>query len=79
MSTLSMRLPESLHKQARKLAEQEGVSLNQLMVTALAEKMAALMTEEYLTARAASGSRRKFNRVLGKVRSTKPAPGDELD
>lgn len=38
MSTISLRLPDSLHKQVRKLAEQESVSINQLITLALAEK-----------------------------------------
>ena len=46
MSTISLRLPESLHRQARELAEQEGISINQLIATSLAEKMSALMTSE---------------------------------
>jgi hypothetical protein len=79
MSTLSMRLPESLHRQAKELAEKEGVSLNQLLVTALAEKLSALMTEEYLTARAERGSRKKFDRALRKVGSAPTREGDELD
>lgn len=78
MSAISLRLPESLHKQARELAAREGISINQLIATALAEKMAALMTGEYLEARAQRGSRQKFRRVLGKVRDRPPAPGDEL-
>ncbi len=41
MSTLSLRLPKSLHERARVLAEQEGVSINQLIATALAEKISA--------------------------------------
>jgi hypothetical protein len=64
MSTISLRLPESLHKQARELAAQEGISINQLIATSLAEKMSALMTGEYLAERAARGSRRKFERVF---------------
>ncbi len=70
------RLPESLHKQAKELAEKEGVSLNQLLVTALAEKLSALMTDEYLSARAERGSRAKFDSMLGKVRSAPPPEGD---
>ena len=79
MKSISLRLPESLHKQARELARQEDISINQLIATALAEKMAALMTDEYLTERARRGSRRKFDRVLRKVRTRNadPAPGDE--
>lgn len=80
MSTISLRLPKSLHKQARELAEREDISINQLVATALAEKMAALMTGEYLSERAARGSRRKFERVLKKVRDrdADPIHGDEL-
>lgn len=68
MSTISLRLPESLHDKARELAKQENVSINQFVATALAEKLSALMTEEYLQARAKRGSRRKFEAVLRKVR-----------
>ena len=67
MSTISLRLPDSLHKQVRKLAEKENVSINQLITLALAEKLSALMTEEYLDERAERGSRRKFKRAMAKV------------
>jgi hypothetical protein len=49
MSTISVRLPESLHKKARELAKREGVSINQLVATALAEKVSALLTEAWDT------------------------------
>ena len=68
MSTISLRLPESLHEKARELARQENVSINQLVATALAEKLSALVTEEYLRERAKRRSRRKFEAVLRKVR-----------
>ena len=57
MSTISLRLPESLHATARNLAEREEISLNQFITLALAEKISALMTEEYLQQRAARGNR----------------------
>lgn len=50
MSTISLRLPDSLHAQVRELALKENVSINQLITLALAEKLSALMTEEYLAA-----------------------------
>jgi hypothetical protein len=77
MSTISLRLPESLHAQARVPAEQEGISINQLIATSLAEKMASLLTSEYLEARAARGSKADFRRVLKKVKDRAPVPGDE--
>ena len=78
MSTLSLRLSESLHRQAKVVAEQEGISINQLVATALAEKISALAAGEYLEKRAARGNRRKFERVLGKVKITEPAEHDRL-
>jgi hypothetical protein len=76
MSTISLRLPESLHARVRAVAEREGVSINQLITTALAEKLSALLTEDYLAARAARGSRAKFERVLARVPDVPPDPAD---
>lgn len=67
MSTLSIRLPSSFHRQLRELAVREGVSMDQLMSSAVGEKLAALMTEDYLV-RAKRGSRKAYEAVLGKVR-----------
>jgi hypothetical protein len=78
MSTLNLRLPDSLHEEIKKLARREGISVNQLVSAAVAEKLAALATEEHLGKRARRGSRKKFDRVLRKVRSAKPARGDEI-
>jgi len=52
MSMLSLRPPESLHPKMRELATKESISINQFITTAVAEKMAALLTEEYLEERA---------------------------
>ena len=78
MSAISLRLPESLHKRVRELAKQEDVSINQFITTALAEKLAVLMTIEYLEERGKRGSRRKFRRALSKVRDRKPDTADQL-
>ncbi|MEX2473345.1 MAG: toxin-antitoxin system HicB family antitoxin [Gemmatimonadota bacterium] len=77
MSTMSLRLPESLHERAREIAKKEGVSINQLVATALAEKLSALDTLEYLEARADRGSREAFLEVLSRVPDAAPTPGDE--
>ena len=78
MSTVSLRLPDSLHANARSLAEKENVSLNQLITLALAEKIAALSAEDYLKERAKRGSRKKFLRALSKVADVKPEERDRL-
>ncbi len=78
MSTISLRLPESLHKNVRELAKKEDISINQLITTALAEKLSALMTVEYLDERAERGSGKKFERAMAKVRDLKPEERDAL-
>jgi hypothetical protein len=66
MKTISLLLPNSLHNNVRKLAQEERISINQLITTAVAEKMSALMTESYLHVRAKRGRRRKSNGCSGK-------------
>ncbi len=77
MSIMSLRLPESLHERAREIAKRDGVSINQLVATALAEKLSALDTLDYLEARAAKGSRQRFLDALTRVPDGPPVEGDE--
>jgi hypothetical protein len=77
MSALSLRLPESLHRQVRELAERDDVSINQFIATAVAEKMSALLTLDYLEARARRGSRAHLRAVLRRVPDVPAMPGDE--
>lgn len=78
MSTLSLRLPESLHELAREVAKEEDISINQLITLALAEKLSALKTEEYFQKRAKGSSRAKFDRALAQVANREPAQRDRL-
>lgn len=78
MSTLSLRLPNSLHNQIRVLAKRDGVSINQLIASAAAEKVAALLTEEYLDERANRASRERYSAALAKVPDVAAAPEDAL-
>lgn len=78
MTALSVRLPDSLHAQLKQLAEQEGVSINQLITLAVAEKVSALKTEDYFRERAARANREAFLAVLDKAPDVPPLPGDEL-
>jgi hypothetical protein len=78
MSTLSLRLPESLHRKVKELAREEGISINQFVATAVAEKMSALLTEEYLEERARRGSRERYDAALAQVADVKPDEWDRL-
>jgi len=78
MSAMSIRFPESLHKRLRELAKRENVSMNQLVTLALAEKVSALDTLDYLSERASRADRSSFERALAKVADREPAE-DALD
>ena len=78
MSSLSLRLPESLHEKIRELAQQEDISINQFIATAVAEKTAALLTVDYLKERASRSDPRLLGRVLSRVPDVPPVPGDEM-
>ncbi len=78
MSTLSLRLPDSVHEQIKILAKKDGISINQFAASAIAEKMAAYLTEEYLKKRAEKGNEAAFLAVMTKVPAADPAPEDKL-
>ena len=78
MSAINVRLPESLHEKVREMASRDKVSINQFITLALAEKISAMMTADYLTARAERGSRKKFEAALEKVVDSEPDAEDRL-
>jgi HicB family len=78
-SNFALRLQPSLLDEARKLAEAEGVALNQLINVAVAEKVSALRTESYIAERAARAALPEALRVLMRAgRARPPAKGDEM-
>ena len=78
MSTLNLRLPDSLHEQIKKLAKQDGISINQFVSSAVAEKMSALMTVKYLEERASKSSKSKFKEALARIKDIDPEDYDKL-
>lgn len=78
MSALSLRLPDSVHRHIKELASKEGVSINQFIASAVAEKVSAIATEEYLQARAERADKSAFQAIMNKVPKRQPLPGDEL-
>jgi hypothetical protein len=63
---------------AKQIAQQDQVSLNQFIASAVAEKISALTTETYLAERAAQGSRDKFIAVLANVPKVEPEAYDRF-
>ena len=78
MSSLSLRLPESLHQKLRELAERDDISINQFIATAVAEKAAALLTVQYLEARGQRADAKLMDRLLSRVPDVPPIEGDEV-
>src|SRR5437016_14272748 len=78
-SNFALRLQPSLLNEARKLAEAEGVALNQLINVAVAEKVSALRTEEYFRERGRRADRAETLRILKRAgKGNPPMEGDEL-
>jgi hypothetical protein len=79
MSTIeAIRIPESLLKQVQALAAKEGITVEQFISSAIAEKASAWMTVDYLKERAERGSREKFLQALSKVPDAEPDERDRL-
>lgn len=76
MSTLSLRIPDSTHNRLKDWAQKDKLSINQFISTAVAEKLAALETLNYLTERAQKGSKAKFEAALASVPHAEPLQQD---
>ena len=72
MSTIQVQIPDSLQKSLDDLAARDGISIDQFISTAIAEKLSALMTENYLIERSKKGSREKYEAILTKVPDVEP-------
>jgi len=76
-SNVVLRLQTGLLEEARRVAESEGVALNQLINVAVAEKLSALRTEDYFRERAARASIKKAKDALKRAgKGNPPVPGD---
>jgi hypothetical protein len=78
MTALTIRLPNSVHESIKALARKDGISVNQFIASAAAEKMASFQTLDYLRQEAALGKREHFDAFLGAVPNVAPLPGDEI-
>ncbi|MFM9983292.1 MAG: toxin-antitoxin system HicB family antitoxin [Burkholderiales bacterium] len=76
MTALTVRLPNSVHQKIKELAERDDISVNQFIASAAAEKMASVMTLDYLRTEAGKGKRSDFEHYLSRVPD---APADAND
>ncbi len=78
MTNLNIQLPDSLHKSLEVLAAQEGISIEQFVASAVSEKIAAFMSQDYLIERAKRASREKYDAALAQVPNVEPEEYDRL-
>ena len=78
MSTVTVQMSDSLARQLREYADKEGLTVDQLLSSAAAEKLSALMTLDHLRERALRAKREDFVAFLDASPDVPPLPGDEL-
>lgn len=79
-STYPLKLPASIKSAAQRLAKEDGVSLNQWIATAVAQKVGAVETAaEFLAERAKRGSLKRFDEIMQRIPARTPMPGDEIE
>lgn len=77
-STYPLRLPRSIKAEVERRAKAEGVSVNQFVATAVAEKLAAMNTAEFFAERRARAEFAAFDRMMRRKRGAPPEPDDTL-
>lgn len=78
MSTITLKLPDSLNYKVKELAKADGITTDQFITIAVAEKMAALLTQSYLENEAKEGNRKDFDKVLKAVPHIEPEECDRI-
>ena len=76
-STYPLRLPRSVKEAVEKLARDEGISMNQFVATAVAEKLAAMSTATFFAERKSRADIKAFKRLLNRTGGEAPREGDE--
>jgi hypothetical protein len=79
MSTLTIQLPESLIRSIEAIAAKEGYSVSQFLASAAGEKLAVVLTMDYLRREADAGRREDFEKYLAAVPNVAPPENDRLD
>lgn len=77
-SNYALRLPASLKRAVEEVAREDGTTLNQFIVSAVAEKLSALKTADYFTERARRADFAAFDRLMKRRGSEAPRTDDEL-
>ena len=72
MSSITVRLPDSVHNKIREVAKKDGISINQFLSSAAAEKLSAYLTVDSLKSKAKEGRDREFDQSLDRLADHEP-------
>jgi hypothetical protein len=79
VATFPLRLPVSLKTAVERVSKRDGTSMNQFLVVAAAEKIAAMETERFFAERRERADDAAFLRILNRDGGEAPRPEDTLD
>jgi len=79
VATFPLRLPVSLKAALEEISERDGTSMNQFLVIAAAEKIAAMDTERFFAERRGRANDAAFLRILNRESGEPPRPEDRMD
>ena len=77
-AVIQLRLPQSIKAGVARAAKRDGTSMNQLIATAVAEKLSALETMDFFEERAKRADLDTFDRFMNRKGGEPPRAGDEL-
>jgi hypothetical protein len=77
-TSYALRLQSSMMEELKKVAAEEGTTINQFINIAVAEKLSELRTADYFKERAARADMAAFWEILEKAGTEEPREGDEL-
>jgi hypothetical protein len=78
LGTYPLRLPRSIKAEVERIAKQDGVSINQFIATAVAEKLSAMRTAEFFAERRARADFVRFDRLMRRLGGEAPGTDDEI-
>ena len=79
VATFPLGLPVSLKTEVEKISKRDRSSMNQFLVVAAAEKIAAMQTERFFAERRERADDAAFLRILNRDGGEAPRPEDTLD
>lgn len=77
VATYPLRLPRSLKAGIERVSKRDGISVNQFVAMAAAEKLAAIDTEDYFRSRIARADLAAFDLIMARAGGEAPREGDE--